>query len=165
MKNNKPTKPHDPEFLKKFLAVLDEHAAPYQLRRFDKPAHHASQAAKLLHCSLGAVVKSLVFTGSEDGKFLLVLVSGENRVDLEQITKLVGDQVKLANPKDIFSLTGYEVGAVPPFGVDGNHLTIIDADLMAFEYVWAAAGSQNILIKIAPTDLRQLSRGMIEKIN
>ncbi|MEA3325777.1 MAG: YbaK/EbsC family protein [Chloroflexota bacterium] len=163
MNNNLTTR--TPEGLKKILAVLDQQDMPYQLRRFDKPAHHAHQAAELVHCTLGAVVKSLVFKGSVDSKFLLVLVSGKNRVDLEWISRWVGDQVNLASPEDVYVLTGYEVGAVPPFGVEGNYSTIIDADLMDFEYVWAAAGYQNIMIKIAPTDLKQLSRGRVVKIN
>ena len=153
------------EGLKKVIAVLDLHAVQYQLRTFDRPAHHANQAADLVHCSLGAVVKSLVFTQAEDGKFLLVLVSGKNHVDLERLAKLVGERVKLMKPKDVYDLTGYEVGAVPPFGVEGNYSTIIDADLMTFEHIWAAAGSKNSLIRITPTDLSKLSRGRVVKIN
>ena len=137
----------------------------YQLRRFVKPVHHANQAADLVHCSLGAVVKSLVFRGAEDGKFLLVLVSGKNHVDLERHAKLVGEQVKLMKPKDVYDLTGYEVGAIPPFGVEGNYSTISDADLMTFEHIWAAAGSKNSLIRITSTDLRKLSRGRVVQIN
>lgn len=147
------------------ITILDREAVSYQVRRFDKPAHHANQAAGLVNCSLGAVVKSLVLTSAESDSFLLVLVSGKNKLDFDQISKLVGCIVQMAGPIDVFGLTGFEVGAVPPFGVEGHYSTFIDEELMSYEYVWAAAGSQKILIRLTPADLRQICNGQVVKIN
>ena len=149
----------------RLLTILEEEFIPYQLRKFDKPAHHASQAAGLLDCPLGAVVKSLVLTCSEGGQFLIALVSGKNMVDLDRLSKIVDVQIILANPKEVFQLTGFEVGAVPPFGVEGDHRTFIDEDLLAYEYVWAAAGSQQALIRMTPADLRRITQGLVVRIS
>jgi len=149
----------------RLLRFLEEESIPYQLRKFDKPAHHASQAAGLADCPLGAVVKSLVLTCSEEGQFLIALVSGKNKVDLDRLSKIVCVQLEMANPKEVYHLTGFEVGAVPPFGVEEDHLTVIDEDLLSYEYVWAAAGSQKAMIRMTPADLRRITQAQVIRIS
>ena len=68
-----------PERVKKVLGFLDSNECDYRVRVVETPAHHARQAAELLNCPLGAIVKSLVFKVRGGHKFFLVLVSGPNR--------------------------------------------------------------------------------------
>jgi len=123
------------------LGVCNKFGFSYGIRAFNQGAHHAEQAARLLRCSLGAVVKSLVFETKSQAAFILVLVSGQNRVDSEALSEIIGSKVYPAKPEKVLTLTGYPVGAVPPFGIDGDPLVIIDADLLSYQDVWAAAGS------------------------
>ncbi len=153
-----------PEGTIRLLDLLKEKGVDYELRSFETPAHHAKQAAALLNCPLGAVVKSLVFKEISGEKTLLVLVSGSNRVDLDALTNIVGAAVKPAHPRHVQALTGYEVGAVPPFGVNREVQTIIDADLMTYDHLWAAAGCANILIRIASSDLYKFTGGQVNII-
>jgi len=153
-----------PEGAKQILSVLDRNEIPYQVREFEAPAHHASEAADLLGCPLGAVVKSLLFQKVSSGDFLLVLVSGENRVDIDTLSELVGESVHPASPDDVEKRTGYAVGAVPPFRMKGSFPVIIDESLMAYERVWGSAGAINILLGIHPEDLQNLSQGQIKSI-
>jgi len=153
-----------PEGVEQVLAHLGQFHVPYQLRTFDAPAHHAHEAAALLDCPLGAIIKSLLFQSTSTGDMLLVLVSGENRADVDMLKGLTGQSVRPASPGEVLKRTGYSVGAVPPFGMQGINQTIIDVDLMAWERVWGSAGSVNILIGIAPKDLHDLSHGCVEVI-
>ena len=153
-----------PEEVEQVLALLGQYHVPYQLRTFDAPAHHAHEAAVLLDCPLGAIIKSLLFQSTSTGEMLLVLVSGENRADVDLLRDLTGQSVRPASPGEILKRTGYSVGAVPPFGMQGVNQTIIDVDLMAWERVWGSAGSVNILLGIAPKDMQDLSRGRVEAI-
>lgn len=150
-----------PNAVNKVLAKLGQNRIDYQLRSFEAPAHRARQAADLLGCALGAVVKSLVFQSSENDKMVLVLVSGENRADINKLSQLLGYDVRPANPQEVETLTGYGVGSVPPLGLQGDFPVIIDADLMAHDFVWAAAGSANFLFSINPQDLRNLNQGQV----
>lgn len=146
------------------LAQLEELGVQYQIKIFEEPAHRASQAAELLACEMGAVVKSLVFLiNAKD--LLLVLVSGENRVDIRQLKHIVDQEITQATPADVKKLTGYTVGSVPPFGIPGDFRVIIDRDLTNHSFVWAAAGSAHVLIRITPKDLQTLSGGMVKVIN
>ena len=153
-----------PEGVEQVLALIGKFHVPYQLRTFDSPAHHAHEAAALLGCPLGAIIKSLLFQSTSTGEMLLVLVSGENRADVDLLRDLTGQSVRPASPGEVLKRTGYAVGAVPPFGMQGVSQTIIDVDLMAWERVWGSAGSVNILLGIAPKDLQDLSHGRVEAI-
>ncbi len=150
-----------PEKVLRVLEVLESLACDYKLRTFETPAHHAKQAAELLECHLGAVVKSLVFEVNAHESFLLVLVSGQNRVDGGKLSKIVGDKVFPAKPDRVLLTTGYPVGAVPPFGLTRRLPVIIDNDLLEFEYLWASAGSKNTLVKFKSSILSDITGGRV----
>ena len=146
------------------LNILVENQIPIEIRIFDTPARQASQAAALVGCPLGAIVKSLIFEKLTSGDILFVLVSGKNRVDLDVVSQIVGDRVRPAQPATVLEKTGYPVGAVPPINAKGAVPVIVDADLLLHEHVWASAGADNILIKFDPLDLLNLTKGKIEAI-
>lgn len=146
------------------LNILTENGIPFEVWVFDSPARHASQAAELVGCPLGAIVKSLVFEQVTSGDLLMVLVSGKNRADLHALHNLTGEKVKPARPETVLTETGYPVGAVPPIGLRGNHLVVMDADLLLFEQVWASAGAENILMRISPSDLLKLGNCQVREI-
>lgn len=153
-----------PPGVQSILNILTENAIPYAVRVFDSPARQASQAAELVGCPLGAIVKSLVFEQVTSGELMMVLVSGKNRADLQALHKITGEKVKPARPETVLAETGYPVGAVPPIGLQGHHLAVMDADLLLFEQVWASSGAENILMGISPTDLQRLVNGLVYTI-
>ncbi len=69
--------PYPPQ-VQKVLASAKSVGIALRVRHFDSPGKTAKQAADLLGCPLGAIVKSLVFQGQESGEMALVLVSGQN---------------------------------------------------------------------------------------
>ena len=146
------------------LDILVENHIPFEVRVFDTPARQASQAAALIGCTLGAIVKSLVFEKQTSGGILLVLVSGKNRADLDILSEMIGDRVKPAQPATVLEITGYPIGAVPPIGIKETFQVIVDADLLLHEQVWASAGAENILVRFDPIDLLSLSKGKIKII-
>lgn len=155
--------PYSPK-VQKVLNILKQNEVPFEVRLFDTPARQASQAAALLGCPLGAIVKSLVFENKTIGGLFLVLVSGQNRADTHILSTLVGAAVGTAKPKTVLSKTGFPVGAVPPIGILNIGQTIIDADLMTFQYVWASAGEVNALLRVNSPDLLRLTAGQVEMI-
>jgi len=154
----------DPDPVKKVLKVLKDQNVLYLIQTFDRPAHRATEAADLLGCPLGAVVKSLVFINQNTEKMVLALVSGQNRVGIDALSRIIGNPVRTATAEEVVALTGYNVGAVPPVGISGEFPVIMDRDLKAYTYVWAAAGISNSLIRITPADLVHLSQCQVEEI-
>ncbi len=87
-----------------------------------------------------------------DGAVVVVL-SGDRRVDIGKVGKMVGGQVRVATPNEVRVSTGYPVGGVPPFPHWREVRVMVDASLMRFASVWAAAGAPNAVFRISPWEL------------
>ncbi len=152
-----------PDSIQLVLQKLQEQGEVVYLRSFDAPARRASEAADLLGCPLGAVVKSLVFQIGES-KAVLVLVSGENRADLAVLSRILGQSVIQASPTFVRQRTGFPVGAVPPFGIDAELQVIIDETLMDYANIWASAGSAHTLMRLSPAVLVEQTQGIVRSV-
>lgn len=109
-------------------------------RRFPQGTRTAAEAAAAIGCDVAQIVKSLVFIA--DDQPVLVLTSGANRVDEDRLATALGAaQVRKATAEEVRTATGYAIGGTPPFGHDRALTVLCDRDLLAFEVVWAAAGT------------------------
>lgn len=113
----------------------------------------ADEAAAACGCTAAQIIKSLVFTGRESGAPLLLLVSGPNRVDQEGIAARIGEALDRPNGKAVREITGFAIGGIPPLGHARPLRTFIDPDLLAFDVVWAAAGTPNCVFAVDPKAL------------
>lgn len=129
------------------------------IRVHEESTHTAQEAADAVGAPVGAIVKSLVFLAHDEP--LLVLVSGPNRVDPEALGARLGKALGKADADSVKAHTGYSIGGVPPFGHPHPLWTVMDEDLMAFETVWAAAGSPSAVFPIAPERLRELAQARL----
>lgn len=121
----------------------------------------ASDAASAVGCSVGQIVKSLVFRAGESGPAVLVLTSGANRVDESRVATLVGAPITKPDAEFVRSTTGFAIGGVPPLGHTQSIATLVDEDLMQFDTVWAAGGSPHALFAVAPADLVRATGGRV----
>ena len=123
---------------------------PDEVRELDDSTRTAVEAAATVGVELGAIVKSLVFRGAESGGAVVVLVSGDNRADERLVAAAVGEGVERADAEFVRAATGYAIGGVPPVGHASPLPTLLDADLMRFDVVWAAAGTPRAVFPVAP---------------
>ncbi|HJS25817.1 MAG TPA: YbaK/EbsC family protein [Actinomycetota bacterium] len=138
----------------RFLDAASVLGHPVDVRRFPEGTKTAQDAARAIGCEVGQIVKSLVFTA--DGTPLLALTSGANRVDVERLAEIAGARdVRRATPEEARAATGFAVGGTPPFGHPGRVRTFLDRDLLAFDEVWAAAGSPDSVFGTTPEELRR----------
>ena len=139
-----------------------EAAAPaglrLEVRRFPEGTRTAVDAARAVGCEVAQIVKSLVFVA--DGRPVVALVSGANRVDLDKLGTAVGArEVRRADGEEVRSLTGFAIGGVPPFGHATPARVVVDRDLAGHAEVWAAAGLPDAVFPIRPDDLVRASAG------
>ena len=127
-------------------------------------ARTAEEAAAACGCDLGQIVKSLVFRGGETGLPVLLLVSGRNRVDEARAAEAVGEPLLRADAAFVREASGYAIGGIPPLGHDRPARTLMDAALLAFDEVWAAAGHPRAVFPIALDRLRQLTGARVAEI-
>ena len=109
----------------------------------------ADDAARALGCKKSQIVKSLVFRAVADNSPIVVLASGPNRVNEEAIARIVGSQIAKGDADFVKEVTGFAIGGVPPLGHRQKVTLLVDEDLLAFDEVWAAAGTPNAVFKIA----------------
>jgi len=62
----------------------------------------------------------------------LAIVDGESKVSLEKIKRHFGE-VRLATPEEVRKITGFEVGGVPPVGIEVK--TTVDPKVLENEFV------------------------------
>lgn len=115
----------------------------------------AEEAAAACGCTVGQIVKSLIFRGKTTETPYLLLVSGDNRVDEKGVAAHLGEKLKRPDADDVRALTGYAIGGIPPLGHDTPLATYLDEDLLAFETVWAAAGTPRCVFSVAPKALAE----------
>ena len=113
----------------------------------------AEEAAKACGCSVAEIIKSLVFQGQTSGKPILLLVSGANRVDEKVVAAAIGEPLQRPDATYVRDVTGYAIGGIPPFGHATPMKTYIDADLLKFSRVWAAAGTPESVFAVDPAAL------------
>jgi prolyl-tRNA editing enzyme YbaK/EbsC (Cys-tRNA(Pro) deacylase) len=114
----------------------------------------AEEAAAACGVTVGQIVKSLVFLGSESGRPYLLLVSGANRVNEKNVARHLGEKLKRPDADAVRALTGYAIGGIPPFGHDAAMATYMDVDLTQYDVIWAAAGTPKAVFAVAPQALR-----------
>lgn len=130
-----------------------------EVRQMSESTHTAQEAADAVGAPVQAIVKSLVFLA--DGRPLLVLASGPNRVNTEALGARLGLRLDKADADTVKEATGYSIGGVPPFGHCQPIRTVMDEDFLALEVLWAAAGSAQAVFPISPNQLRELARAEV----
>ena len=120
----------------------------------------ADDAAAAIGVAVGQIVKSLVFLA--DGSPVCALVSGANQLSESKLAAAAGaSSTGRASAEQVREATGYPVGGVPPFGHASALPTFVDEDLLAFDVVWAAAGTPHHNFSISPSELVRLSGGTV----
>ncbi len=130
---------------------------------FPEGTRTAADAAAAIGCSVGQIVKSLVFRRAS-GAALLVVASGSNRVDEARLEALAGEPVGKADAEFVRSATGFAIGGVPPAGHTAPVETIVDEDLLAYEEIWAAAGTPRTVFPLSPDELVALTGGRVADV-
>jgi Cys-tRNA(Pro) deacylase len=131
-----------------------------EVREFPEGTRMAEDAAAAIGVDVGQIVKSLVFF--VDGRPVLCLVSGLNRLDTQRLAVAAGaSQVRRASADEVERATGFAIGGVPPFGHTQPLPVYCDRDLMAYDVVWAAAGTPRAVFAIDPQRLVQACRATI----
>ena len=116
----------------------------------------AADAAEAVGCDVGQIASSLVF--DVDGSLVVSVTSGANRVSEAALADAFDasvDAVSMAEPDRISEELGWSIGGVPPFCHDRSVPVVLDEDLLAYETVWAAAGTPEAVFPIDPDELRR----------
>jgi len=148
----------------KIQTLLNSLGYNYAVVEHAESTRTAQEAADRAGCELGQIVKSLIFRGKTSGKPILVLTSGANRVDEKRISGYAGESIGRADADFVRAVTGFAIGGVPPIGHVEKMETYIDEDFLAYQTVWAAAGTPNAIFELRTEDLQKMTEGKILEV-
>jgi prolyl-tRNA editing enzyme YbaK/EbsC (Cys-tRNA(Pro) deacylase) len=145
-----------PEGVQRVARALQDKGHPHLPLMLDDAARTAQQAADALGIQVGQIAKSIIFRRKADDAAVLVITSGDRRVDEKKVDALVGKTGR-ADAEFVKSKTGFSIGGVSPIAHAEPPVTLIDRELFRFEEIWAAAGHPHGVFKLRPHDLELLT--------
>ena len=155
-----------PEGFRRVAAVLADQGHPHAPVWLDVPARTCAEAAAALGVQTGQIAKSVIFRRSADDVAVLVVASGDRRVDEAKVAQQVGP-IGRADAAFVKQQTGFSIGGVAPVahapqgpaapGGDQAPVVLVDQDLFRFPEIWAAAGHPNGVFCLRPDDLLRLT--------
>jgi len=145
-----------PEGVQRVARLLQDKGHAHAPRMLDDAARTAQQAADALGIEVAQIAKSIVFRRKSDDAAVLVVTSGDKRVDEKKVEALVG-KLGRADAEFVKSKTGFSIGGVSPFAHAVAPVMLIDRELFRFEEIWAAAGHPHAVVRLRPQDLEGLT--------
>jgi prolyl-tRNA editing enzyme YbaK/EbsC (Cys-tRNA(Pro) deacylase) len=132
-------------------------------RTFPAGTKTARDAADAIGCEVGQIVKSLIF--AVDGELVLAYVSGANRLDEDRLARAAGGlRCARVDADAVRAATGFPIGGVPPFGHATPLRVFVDPDLLAYDEVWAAAGTWHDVFPLAPQQLVDVTGAVVVEL-
>ena len=83
-------------------AILGE---AFRVLEFEQSTHSSAEAAAAIGCDVAQIAKSMLFRAA-DGRPVLVVASGTNRVDEKKVAALIGQKIKRADGDFVLAHTG-----------------------------------------------------------
>jgi prolyl-tRNA editing enzyme YbaK/EbsC (Cys-tRNA(Pro) deacylase) len=135
-----------------------------EIREFDASTRSSADAAAAIGCAVAEIAKSLIFRAAGSDRAVLVIASGVNRIDEAKVAAVLGEKIVKADAGFVRERTGFAIGGVAPIAHGAAVTVLIDADLLGFAEIWAAAGAPNAVFRLTPAELVRVTRGQVADV-
>jgi len=133
--------------------ALDALGIPHTLHVHETPLRSLQQAAEERGLLPSEIVRSLLFR-LEDGSFVMVLMAGRGKVSWPKLRRHLGvSRLTTASQEEVLEVTGYEPGAVSPFGLHSPLRILADRGVLAHKVLSIGAGIKYAGIILRRDDL------------
>lgn len=151
------------QYEERLKAFIREHRIKAEHLHFEQSCHSVEEAARAANADAADdFVKNICMIDAQ-GALIVAIVKGEDRASTDRVAKALGiERPRTATPEEILEKTGYPCGGTPSFGYPTTFL--IDPRVMEKEMVYSGGGSENALVKIAPTELQRANDGQIVRV-
>lgn len=118
-----------------------------------RPARDPVESAELQGIPLGSLLRTIVVRRGE-GDYVFVLVPAGRRFDWPKLRAHLGvSRLSLPDQDEAKAVTGYERGAITPFGAERAWPVVADAAILGHERVAIGGGRRGVNLHLAPGDL------------
>jgi Cys-tRNA(Pro) deacylase len=150
--------PHSPDT--PALQALAAAGVPHDVVR-TVPARNAEESAALQGIDVGSLLRTIVVRRGEDD-YVFVLVPGGRRFDWPKLRAHLGvSRLSLPDQDEAKAVTGYERGAITPFGAARAWPVVADASIAGRERVAIGGGARGVNVHLAPADLLRALRAEV----
>ena len=149
--------------VKEVKSYMEENSINGEIIMFKaEQAKTSASAAEHLGCEVAQIAKSIVLKADNP---ILVILSGDMRVDLKKLSEVIGEKAKLASPEYVSEEVGFIIGGVPPMGFDRPVRILIDKSIERFSEVFSSGGSRDSILKIDVNELKNIVKGEIVDVS
>lgn len=123
------------------------------------PTPTVPAAAEALGVPVDAIIKSLVFVA--DGKPYVLIAAGESRISTKRVRDVLGvsrRKLSMVSPEEALELTGYEVGAMPPFGHRQVLPTLLDSLTVQKSELYGGGGTKQAMLSLRYETLLEVTQ-------
>lgn len=152
-----------PEGFTRVSQALAERGHPHAPRWLAVAARTSQEAADALGVAVGQIAKSVIFRRKSDEVAVLVVTSGDQRVDEKRVAAITGPLGR-ADADFVKRRTGFSIGGVAPLAHSSPAVTLIDRELFRFGEIWAAAGHPNGVFRLSPQELQGLTGAPVHDV-
>lgn len=128
-----------------------------------KPTPTVPDAAEALGVETRQIIKSLVFIANDEPH--LVIAAGEARISHKRLKDALGvsrRQLRMAKPSEALDITGFEVGAMPPFGHQRGLEVLVDSSSLPLHdqgsVLYGGGGSREAMLRLTLGTLLQVTQ-------
>lgn len=152
-----------PEAVRRVADRLSEAGHPHEVVMLPVTGRTAQDAADALGVDLGQIAKSIVFRRQDDEAAVLVVTSGDRRVDEQKVAAITG-RLGRADADFVKAATGFSIGGVSPVGHTTPPVVLVDRELFRYRTIWAAAGHPHAVFPLSPAELVELTGAPVEDV-
>ncbi len=142
--------------VKEVKSYIDKNKIDAEIIMFEaEQAKTSASAAEHLGCEVAQIAKSIVLKAENP---ILVILSGDMRVDLKKLSEVIGEKAKLASPEYVLEEIGFIIGGVPPMGFDRSVQVLMDKSVERFSEVFSSGGSRESILRIKVDELKNATK-------
>ncbi|MFE0106049.1 YbaK/EbsC family protein [Streptomyces sp. NPDC059009] len=163
-----PDHDHDHGHYTKLIGLLDEHGATYRVIEH-APQGATEEVSALRGNTLAQAAKCIVVmvkTGKKSKRYVLAVVPGDRRVDLNAVKALhAGTYVGFATQEVAERLAGSVSGTILPFSFDPELELVVDPALLGQEEIFFNAARLDRSLALRTADYREIAGPRTEAIS
>ena len=137
---------------------IQAHRITGEILYLSVPTPTVETAAQAVGATTEQIIKSILFTVDEQP--VLAIACGTSNISRRAIADVFGvgkKRVKLASAEAVHDISGYEVGAMPPFGHHQQLATLIDKHVFDSSESYAGGGAENTLVRLNPQEILRVT--------
>ncbi len=148
------------EPLERIRRYIADHHLQVEHLVFEQSCHSVAEAAQAVGASADDFVKNICLIAA-DGRLIVAIVKGEDRVSLENVAAALGLDAKprLASAEEILERTGYPCGGTPSFGFEAEFF--MDERVFEKEQIYTGGGDENALVRADPHELQRANGAIV----